>query len=279
MSGSTRVTKHQPGNPDPLVRRLRRAGCVFAEEEATILRQSASDAAELETLCARRVAGEPLEHLVGWVAFGELRLAVGPGVFVPRQRSRLLASATITAAMTVEAPVVLEAFCGVAPIAASVRRALPHAAVHATDIDDIALDFARQNLDDAAGVYCGDGFTGLGDLLRQRINVIAAVPPYVPSTAAGFLPREALEYEPRRALFAGPSGLDCIRELISQASEWLTDDGLLLVEMNKDQCPQALRYVKRVGYDVSEYRGGDGQTTVLRLRSRARRLSNDTPHA
>src|SRR5690625_6479776 len=69
-----------------LVSRLRRAGCVFAEEEARLLRGAARDAAELERLCTRREAGEFLEHVVGSVELMGERLAVRPGVFVPRQR-------------------------------------------------------------------------------------------------------------------------------------------------------------------------------------------------
>ena len=74
-----------------LVSRLRAAGCVFAEEEAAVLREAAAgDPALLGTMLAARVAGEPLEHVVGWVDFAGRRWAVEPGVFVPRQRTELL---------------------------------------------------------------------------------------------------------------------------------------------------------------------------------------------
>ncbi|HRK46108.1 MAG TPA: hypothetical protein PK324_10820, partial [Nocardioides sp.] len=79
-----------------LVARLRAAGCVFAEEEAAQLVEAAGDPAELEALVRRRVAGEPLEPLVGWVDFCGLRLAVEPGVFVPRQRTALLVREVVT---------------------------------------------------------------------------------------------------------------------------------------------------------------------------------------
>ncbi len=75
---------------DDLAARLRAAGCVFAEDEAALLAERADDAAHLETLVARRVAGEPLEHVLGYVDFHGLRVAVDPGVFVPRQRTALL---------------------------------------------------------------------------------------------------------------------------------------------------------------------------------------------
>ncbi|MBN9612514.1 MAG: hypothetical protein J0H64_03455, partial [Actinobacteria bacterium] len=81
-----------------LVIRLRAAGCVFAEDEAAVLRERAGQDAELlERLAERRIAGEPLEPLVGWVDFGALRLAVGPGVFVPRPETETVAQFAIGA--------------------------------------------------------------------------------------------------------------------------------------------------------------------------------------
>src|SRR4051812_34349936 len=75
---------------DTVVRRLRAAGCVFAEDEARLLLAAAGTPAQLAELVGRRVAGEPLEHLLGWAEFCGLRIAVGPGVFVPRRRTELL---------------------------------------------------------------------------------------------------------------------------------------------------------------------------------------------
>ncbi|MCO7275525.1 methyltransferase [Cellulosimicrobium cellulans] len=75
---------------DDLAARLRAAGCVFAEDEAALLAARADDDAHLDALVARRVAGEPLEHVLGYVDFHGLRVAVDPGVFVPRQRTALL---------------------------------------------------------------------------------------------------------------------------------------------------------------------------------------------
>ncbi len=154
---------------------------MFAEEEAAILVDAAGDGPELDALTARRVTGEPLEHLVGWVAFGRLRLAVGPGVFIPRQRSLRLARAAVRAARAQAHPVVLEAYAGVAPLAATVAAALPGAEVHAADIDPTALGWARMNLPERAGVHLGDRFDGLPTGLRGQVTLIAAVTPYVPS--------------------------------------------------------------------------------------------------
>jgi release factor glutamine methyltransferase len=70
--------------------RLRAAGCVFAEDEADLLISAAASPAELLSMVDRRIGGLPIEYVVGWVAFCGLRVAVSPGVFVPRARSALL---------------------------------------------------------------------------------------------------------------------------------------------------------------------------------------------
>ena len=81
---------------------LRAAGCVFAEDEAELLLAATSSAPgkdALDRLVARRVAGEPLEQILGWAELAGVRVAVAPGVFVPRRRSALLVREAAAAAM------------------------------------------------------------------------------------------------------------------------------------------------------------------------------------
>lgn len=252
---------------DAVAARLRGAGCVFAEEEAAILIEAAGrDGSALESLVAQRVAGAPLEPLVGWVQFGTLRLEVGPGVFVPRQRSLQLARAAVRVARGQPHPVMLEPYCGVAPLAASVAAAVPEAEVHAADVDAIALGYARRNLPDRAGVHESDGLAGVPSSLRGRLTLVASVPPYVPTTATEFVPREALDHEPGSALFAGTDGLDHVRSLVDELTGWLAPDGVALVELNRQQYRSAAAYARRAGWDAAPRRGSDGQTVLLELR-------------
>ncbi len=118
--------------PADLVTRLRAAGCVFAEEEAALLVEAAADPAALEALVVRREAGEPLEQLVGWVEFCGLRLAVAPGVFVPRQRTALLVDEA--AALLRPGAVVVDLGCGVGAIAAALVARVPGLEVYAADV-------------------------------------------------------------------------------------------------------------------------------------------------
>ncbi|QMU23417.1 methyltransferase [Gordonia rubripertincta] len=252
---------------DPLAGALRRAGCVFAEDEAELLRRHATGPDELDDLCARRIAGEPLEHLLGWVQFGDLRLSVGSGVFVPRQRSLLLAREAVEAAKRRREAVVLEAFCGVAPIAAAVAAAVDDAQVHAADVAADALVHARRNLPVDAQIHHGIGFDALPEPLRGRVDVIAAVPPYVPDHAFGLLAPEARDHEPRRALTGGVHGLDHVDTLIAGAQTWLSGDGVLLIEMNVGQFDEvAARDEHRGALGLDAVAGDDGQTVVARLR-------------
>jgi len=73
-----------------IVTRLRAAGCVFAEDEARLLMSAARTPAGLAAMVDRRAAGQPLEHILGWAEFCGLRIAVDPGVFIPRRRTEFL---------------------------------------------------------------------------------------------------------------------------------------------------------------------------------------------
>ncbi|MFG3437399.1 HemK family protein methyltransferase [Nonomuraea sp. NPDC047897] len=124
-------------DPAPIVTRLRAAGCVFAEDEARLLLSTAHDAGDLDAMVERRVAGLPLEHVLGWAEFRGMRIAVDTGVFVPRRRSEFLADqATALArsalARTARGPgagdggpvVVVDLCCGSGALAAALAAAL-----------------------------------------------------------------------------------------------------------------------------------------------------------
>jgi release factor glutamine methyltransferase len=249
-----------------LAARLRASGSVFAEDEVAVLLESADDDTGLERMLQRRESGEPLEHIVGWVGFGSLRLAIGPGVFVPRQRSLLLARAAVRDIRSHPDAVLLEAYCGAAPIAAAVAASVPGANLHVADHDPAALEYARRNLPESAGVHRSDALAGLPERLRGRCALIVAVPPYVPTDGMALMPREAREHEPRSALAAGPDGLDHVRTLIAQAGEWTSADGRVLVELHRTQYPHAAAAARSAGWRARARRGPDGQTVLLDLR-------------
>ncbi len=222
---------------DPhVVAQLRAAGCVWAEDEAALLVAAAASPDELEGLVVRRVAGEPLETVLGWVEFLGRRLVVGPGVFVPRRRTELLARTALehTCAVPVGRgrPVVVEMCCGVAPVAASLEDA--RAEVHASDVSATALGCARSNAPSAA-LHLGDLYDALPTGLLGRIDVLAANAPYVPSDRVADMPPEARDHEPLVALDGGADGVDLHRRLAADAAGWLAPGGVLLVETSPGQ--------------------------------------------
>jgi len=241
---------------DALVARLRAAGCVFAEDEAALLVAAAAapitgpltaaltaapGGPVLEDLVARRVAGEPLETVLGWVAFAGLRLAVGRGVFVPRRRTELLARTAVRLARAAgPAPVVVEACCGVAPVASLVLREVPGADVHAADLDPVAVGWAARNLGDPARAHVADLLEGVPPYLRGRVDVLVANAPYVPHDAIATMPPEAREHEPWAALDGGPDGVDLQRRLLAAAPAWVRPGGQVLVETSVRQAPLTL---------------------------------------
>ena len=106
-------------------------------------------------------------------------------------------------------------------------------------------------------------------MVRGGVAVFAAVPPYVPDTAADFLPREAVDCEPSSALFGGPDGLDLVRRLIDESVDWLRPEGTLLIELGREQAPTALAHAAGRGLAGQGRLGEDEQTVVLELRQAA----------
>ncbi|TFV66143.1 putative protein N(5)-glutamine methyltransferase, partial [Blastococcus sp. CT_GayMR20] len=115
-----------------VVARLRAAGCVFAEDEARLLAEAAATPDALTALVGQRVAGLPLEHLLGWAEFCGLRIAVDPGVFVPRRRTELLVREA--AARAPSRPVVVDLCCGSGAVGAALAAVLDVAELHAADV-------------------------------------------------------------------------------------------------------------------------------------------------
>jgi release factor glutamine methyltransferase len=217
------------------VARLRAAGCVFAEDEAQLIIATARTPEELDEMVERRAAGLPLEQVLGWAKFCGLRIAVDPGVFVPRRRTEFLVQQAI--ALASPGPVVVDLCCGAGAIGAALAAAVDRAEVYAADIDPAAVACARRNV--PGQVYQGDLYQPLPARLRGRVQILTANVPYVPTGDIEFLPSEARDHEPRVALDGGPDGLDLLRRVAAEAPDWLTPGGHLLIETSKRQVPLA----------------------------------------
>jgi release factor glutamine methyltransferase len=253
---------------DFIVARLRAAGCVFAEDEAAVLLASASGPAELAAMVEERVAGRPLEHVVGWVEFAGRRILVDPGVFVPRRRTELLVREAAARLGTV----VVDLACGCGAVGLAVGLEVGFdagptvgtAELHAVDIEPAAVACARRNLEPVGGrVYEGDLFEPLPRDLRGRVDVLVANVPYVPSDAVALMPPEARDHEPRVALDGGADGLDVLRRVAASAAGWLAPGGHVLMETGTGQVPAALDALAAGGLTPSSVHDEELAATVV----------------
>ncbi|GAA2059903.1 putative protein N(5)-glutamine methyltransferase [Streptomyces albiaxialis] len=254
-----------PEDPSAVVGRLRAAGCVFAEDEARLLYGTARTPEELDAMVARRASGLPLEHVLGWAEFCGLRIAVDPGVFVPRRRTEFLVRRALELAPPVPPLAVVDLCCGTGAVGAALAAALgPRAELHAADVDPAAVRCARRNLAAAGGhVHEGDLFDPLPRALRGRVGVLAANVPYVPSGDVPLLPPEAREYEALLALDGGTDGLDVLRRVAARAPEWLARGGCLLVETSGRQADAASAVLASAGLTPRVATDDDWGATVL----------------
>jgi release factor glutamine methyltransferase len=243
------------------VRTLRAAGCVFAEDEADVLRAAADDETALDAMVRRRAEGEPLEQVVGYADFCGIRVSLRPGVFVPRVRSSLLVRLGAAAAQTANSPVVVDLCCGSGALGMAVRAQARQSTVYAADSDPTAVACARDNL--GKRVYEGDLFDALPTELRGRVDVLLANVPYVATRHIPLLPAEARDHEPHIALDGGDDGLDVFRRVTAGAPEWLAPGGTMLSEITDAQADAATAAVENAGLRAETIRDEDLEATVI----------------
>ncbi|MFC4125116.1 peptide chain release factor N(5)-glutamine methyltransferase [Nocardia rhizosphaerae] len=198
-----------------------------------------AEAARFDDLVAARAARIPLQHLTGTAAMGEIDLAVGPGVFIPRPETELLfawALARLEALPHDHEPVVVDLCTGSGALALAIAHARPDARVHAVELDPAALAWARRNADariadgDTPITLHADDVTDPTLLaeLSGRVDVVVSNPPYIPESAV--LDPEVADHDPHRALFGGSDGLDVIRVMVPTIARLLRPGGATAIE-------------------------------------------------
>jgi release factor glutamine methyltransferase len=247
-----------------LIELLRNAGCVFAEDEAEVLLASAGTLAELDHMVHQRVAGIPLEQVVGWAEFAGIRIAIEPGVFVPRRRTELLLRHAVSLAPP--QPVIVELCCGSAAVSVALATTLDDVELYAVDIDPAAVQCASRNLAQLQGraaVLEGDLYSPLPLSLAGRIDVLLANAPYVPTEAISLMPQEARRYEPPIALDGGSDGLGVYRRIAAEAAHWLAPDGHLLVETSRRQAADTVAILEHRGLATEVVRSDELDATAV----------------
>ncbi len=256
-------------------RRLRRAGCVFAEDETDQLLRHVHGSDALEWAVRRREAGEPLEHVLGRVELAGVRVRVVPPVFVPRPRSAVLvdAAAADLRAGLVTGPV-LDLGCGCGVLAAALARLVPAVQVLATDVDPDAVACAETNADTFGfTVHRGHWFGGLPLRLRGRLGLVLAYLPHVPTEALQLLPLDRRRAERDVAVHGGADGLDPLREVLTELGGWLASGGRFLTLLAAEQVESARALAATTGWWATVQPVGDGDA-LLRV---TRRVGEITP--
>jgi len=227
------------GVPDPVVDAELLAGHVLglgrgALQAATIRGEvlAAGDQASLDALVARRATREPLQHLTGTAPFRHLELAVGPGVFVPRPETEIVAQFAIDALLAAAAPepIGVDLCTGSGAIALALATEVPHSRVHAVELSAEAHAWAARNTagQENLTLVLGDLTEELAEL-DGTVDVVISNPPYVPDDA---IPRdpEVRLFDPALALYGGPDGLDVVRAISRRAMALLHPGGTLVLE-------------------------------------------------
>ncbi len=208
-----------------------------------------------ERLLTRRMARVPLQHLVGVAPFRNLELAVGPGVFIPRPETELVAQAGIDAlrALPPEERRAVDLCTGSGAVAFALATEAAPAQVVAVEVDDAAIAWTRRNAEalreaiaasgsrvevvQADARTCADDGGPLAGL-RARVSVVTMNPPYAPSGARVRDP-DVRDHDPGLALYGGVDGLDVIRGAIHTAADLLQPGGLVVIEHSDEQGDEA----------------------------------------
>lgn len=209
-------------------------------------RITVADRVRFERLLMRRCARVPLQHLTGTAPFRRLEVRVGPGVFVPRPETEVVAQAAIDHLLAQPLPdrIAVDLCSGSGAIALALATEVPGSLVHAVELDPAAATWTQRNLDACAAQIAGVGSSvhlhvadagtcaapgGLLAHLAGEVRVVVANPPYIPLDAVPVDP-EVREHDPARALFGGADGLDVVRAISTTAAVLLRAGGLFVVE-------------------------------------------------
>jgi release factor glutamine methyltransferase len=216
----------------------------------------------------RRASGEPVQYILGWTEFRDLKLKIGPGGFVPRATSEFLAEQAIRRLRRRAKPIAVDLATGIGPIALSIADALPKAEVYGTDISAAALRQARANaraLGFPVSFLQGSLFDPLPSSIRGRIDTVTIHPPYVGRDEIEELPAELKNWEPPESLTDGSDdGTYFARIVADQGLTWIRPGGWLLVEVGSYLARAIRTVMTRLGYDdVKSTVGPMGYTRVI----------------
>lgn len=234
---------------------------------------SAADESRVHDLVGRRARREPLQYLLGTAAFRHVEVTVGPGVFVPRPETELLAGWAVDRLREVASsatPVAVDLCTGSGAIALALATEVPSARVHAVELDPEAFAYAEANLrHPGVDLRAGD-FAGAFTDLDGEVDVVVSNPPYIPLEAWESVAPEARDHEPALALWSGADGLDAIRGVERVAARLLRPGGWVGVEhadAQGESAPAVFRATQR-WHEVVDHHDLAGRPRFITARLR-----------
>lgn len=213
----------------------------------------------------RRAHGEPLQYVIGHADFHDIRLAVAPGVLIPRPETELLVEAVLSRIDNIATPRIVDLGTGSGAIALALAKALPRARILAIDRSTDALRQARANaeslgLRERVSFRSGDWLSGMD----FEADCIVSNPPYLTEAEWQAAQREVHDFEPREALVAGDDGMADLKRIIREARGRLADGGLLTLEMGIAHGPRLREFVAENGYaEADVLRDDTGRDRIL----------------
>lgn len=225
-----------------------------------------AQAQRYRVLVERRAARVPLQHLTGTAGFGHLELAVGPGVFIPRPETELLAQWAVGR----PGQVFVDLGSGSGALALAIAGQRPGARVLAVERAQAALTWLRCNVaGTAVEVVAGDATDPvvLAEL-DGTVDVVVSNPPYVP--AGEPVAPEVAGYDPAQAVFGGPDGLAVIRPLVARAAALLRPGGWLGMEHHESHAPVLPELLGHWFTELTGHRDLTGRPRFVTARRMAR---------
>lgn len=271
------------------IEKLRVAGIRFPEKEAeemlshigidtaVLYRDNpdieGSELSELNSILERRLSREPLQYILGYTYFLDLKIITRKGVLIPRPETELLAIEAINEAkkLNSERLHVLDLCTGSGCIAIAIAKALSSAIVYGTDISQDAIDLATANaeINNVRNVIFLKG--SLFEPLKNRglkFDIITANPPYIRSEEIPFLEPEVRDWEPPEALDGGRDGLDYYRKIFDEASQYIKPGGWLILELGQGLYKDLISLAKLYKFrDVSVLKDFSGIERILKCRN------------
>lgn len=222
-----------------------------------------------DKLVKRRITGEPMAFILGWVEFLDFRLALKPGAFVPRLTTEFMVTQAVKRLRPRKSPVHVDVATGIGPVSIGVARALPKAEVYGLDISRKAINQAKANASRLGArnvtFLRSDMFSALPKRLRGAVDVITIHPPYVPRNEVSDLPIEIKKFEPAHTLTDQSSdGLGLVRRVIDEGRDWLRPGGWLLIEIVAQEFRGIAKMLRAAGYtDIRSTHGDLKLTRVI----------------